>query len=114
MGGEITGWNSHRWAIMIPGIRPVRHACRHCRRTFVDDDRTGERYAISGGMLRFERLSDEVTSRWLDGFCPGRPLLGDEDDLKTRFGAPPSEPHDKSEDAWCRESRSAHEITARV
>jgi hypothetical protein len=95
MSEKITAWNSHRWAIMIPGILPVRHACRHCGRIFVYNDRTAERYAITGGMLRFERLSDEVTSRWLDGFCPGRPLLSDEDDLKTRFGAPPSEPHDK-------------------
>jgi hypothetical protein len=86
MDSKITAWASHSWAIMIPGILPIRHACRHCGRMFVDDDRTGERYAITGGTLRLERLSDEVTNRWLDGFCPGRPLLCDEDDLKTRFG----------------------------
>jgi hypothetical protein len=73
---------------MIPGIPPVRHACRNCGRKFVDDERTGERYAISGGMTRFDRLSNETTARWLAGFCPGRPLPSDEDDLKTRFGSP--------------------------
>ncbi len=91
----IAAWFSHRWAIMIPGIPPVRHACRHCRRKFVDDERTGERYAITGGMPRFDRLSDEVTSRWLADPCPGEQLPTDEDDLKTRFGASPSDPHDK-------------------
>jgi hypothetical protein len=95
MDSKITAWASHSWAIMIPGILPIRHACRHCGRMFVDDDRTGERYAITGGTLRLERLSDEVTNRWLDGFCPGRPLLSDEDDLKTRFGETPYDRHDK-------------------
>jgi hypothetical protein len=81
----VAAWNSHRWAIMIPGLRPLRRACLHCRRTFVDDDRIGERYAISGGMLRFDRLSDEVTSRWLSERCPGEQLESDAADLETRY-----------------------------
>ena len=82
----ITAWNSHRWLTLIPGVSPIQHICRHCGRKFVDDAHTGERYAIDGGVIHFDRLSDETTARWLADFCPGKPFQSDEEDLKTRFG----------------------------
>ena len=88
MPKEIAAWNSHRWVTLVPGIRPLQHLCRQCGRKFVDDAHTGERYAVNGGVIHFDKLSDETTARWLADSCPGKPLQSDEEDLKTRFGTP--------------------------
>jgi len=83
MPKETAAWNSHGWVTLVPGIRPLQHLWK-----FVDDAHTGERYAVNGGVIHFDKLSDETTARWLADSCPGKPLQSDEEDLKTRFGTP--------------------------
>jgi hypothetical protein len=54
---------------------------------FVEEIRTGRLYAVHVGIIRFDRLSAETTTRWLAAPCPGRRLASDKADLETRFSA---------------------------
>jgi hypothetical protein len=46
-----------------PGVPIVQHTCTLCGRNFVNEELTGERYALHVGMLVLDRLCDEVTRR---------------------------------------------------
>ena len=74
-------WNSHSWArakgrrIEIePGKPLIQHRCSRCRREFVEDPTSGERYAVYVSVFSFRRLPDLITKRWLGELCPGAPL----------------------------------------
>ena len=74
-------WNSHSWArakgrrIEIePGKPLIQHRCSRCRREFVEDPTSGERYAVYVSVFSFRRLPDLITKRWLSELCPGAPL----------------------------------------
>jgi hypothetical protein len=81
-------WNSHDWTrrrIEIePGKPLLHHRCTRCRRDFVEEVSSGERYAVHVSAFRFDRLSDEITARWLSEPCPKSQTASDEDD-RTRF-----------------------------
>jgi hypothetical protein len=74
-------WNSHQWSSIQgrrvevdPGKPLVHHQCSRCRRDFVEDSSTGERYAAYVSVFRLRRLPDLITRQWLAELCPGAPL----------------------------------------
>lgn len=90
-------WNSHDWTrrrIEIePGKPLLHHRCTRCRRDIVEEVSTGERYAVHVSAFRFDRLSDEITARWLIETCAKSQPASDDDD-RTRFhpAGPPGAP----------------------
>jgi hypothetical protein len=89
MKSDPTIWLTHDWIshrlLIIPGLPLLQQNCRNCGRDFVEEWSTGERYAVYISVFRFERLSDEVTSRWLTDRCPAKRLAEDDADRETRF-----------------------------
>jgi hypothetical protein len=74
-------WNSHKWSSargrqieIEPGNPLIQHRCSRCKRDFVEDKPTGERYAVYVSVFSFRRLPDTVCRRWLEELCPGEPL----------------------------------------
>ena len=65
---NIAGWDTHHdWVIrdqeMDSGSPVMLHQCRRCGRNFVMELLTGDQYAVHVGAMRFNRLSEETTSR---------------------------------------------------
>jgi hypothetical protein len=87
MATKLLPWDSHSWStreIELPnGVSARQHSCHHCARHFIEEA-TGLRYAVHIGIRTFDRLSDEVTIRWLATSCPDRRLDTDHEDLVTR------------------------------
>jgi len=79
-------WSTHRWipsdgrVVKIKGRLFKHFLCEDCKRDFVDELWSGERYAAIVLVFGFERLADEVTRRWLASSCPPKPPAGDEED----------------------------------
>jgi hypothetical protein len=74
-------WNSHKWSSakgrsveIEPGKPLIQHHCSRCRRDFVEDPPTGERYAVYVSVFQFRKLPDLITRQWLSELCPGAPL----------------------------------------
>ena len=74
-------WNSHQWSSaqgrrvqVEPGKELLQHHCSRCRRDFVLDPTTSERYAVYVSVFRFRKLPDSITRQWLSELCPGAPL----------------------------------------
>jgi len=74
-------WNSHRWSIargrqieIEPGKPLIQYRCSRCKRDFVEDTSTGERYAVYVSIFIFRRLPHTVSRQWLGELCPGAPL----------------------------------------
>jgi len=92
MTAPISAWKSHAWIArqleFVPGAPLIQHICANCGRNFVEEIRTGNQYAVHVGVIRFNRLSEETTARWLADSCPGRRLESDKADLETRFSQP--------------------------
>ena len=84
-------WNSHEWetrSVELESCVPaIQYTCKNCSRQFLEDVPTGLRYAVHVGIVQFDRLSDEVTKRWLSAVCPGERLEGDFADAKTRYSS---------------------------
>src|SRR3979490_3449298 len=91
MIAPIIAWKSHAWIArqleFVPGAPLIQHICANCGRNFVEEIRTGDLYAVQVGVIRFNRLSEEVTARWLAASCPGHRLENDKTDLEERFAA---------------------------
>jgi hypothetical protein len=89
MAANPSAWNTHVWEIrqveVKPGVQAVQRTCQHCSRHFIDESASGAKYAVHIGMLQFDRLSEEVTERWLAQACPGRLLDSDFADLGNRY-----------------------------
>jgi hypothetical protein len=89
MATQVNAWNSHVWSNrlmdLMPGVPIVQHSCTICGRNFVNEELTGRRYAVHVGIVVLDRLSDEVTKRWLAERCPRARRESDYDDLKTRL-----------------------------
>jgi hypothetical protein len=89
MMAPISPWESHAWIArqleFEPGAPLIQHICANCGRNFVEEIQTGGLYAVHVGVIRFNRLSDKTTARWLAAPCPGRRLETDKADLETRF-----------------------------
>ena len=89
MEPDRSAWDTHDWSISFLGLAsgaPLIHqVCRKCRRSFVEECSTGERYAVHASLFKFHRLSDGVTSRWLSEDCPAERQMADETDRRTRF-----------------------------
>ena len=73
-------WNSHKWSSAqgqrteIELDKPLsHHRCSRCKRDFVEDPSTGERYAIYVSVFRFGKLPDLISKQWLRELCPGAP-----------------------------------------
>jgi len=92
MTAPISAWKSHAWIArqlkFVPGAPLIQHICANCGRNFVEEIRTGNQYAVRVGVIRFNRLSEETTARWLADSCPGRRLESDKADLETHFSQP--------------------------
>jgi hypothetical protein len=78
------GWNSHTWsssqgqrAGIEPGKSLIQRHCSRCRRDFIEDPATGQRYAAYISVFRLRRLPDSITRQWLAELCPGAPLAYD-------------------------------------
>ena len=74
-------WNSHQWSsaqgrrLEIDAGKPlIHHQCSRCRRDFVEDLRSGERFAVHASIFSFRRFPDPITKQWLGELCPGAPL----------------------------------------
>jgi hypothetical protein len=84
-----TAWNSHEWDIrqieLPPHVTADQHTCRKCARHFIREKQSGSSYAIHIGLQQFDRLSEEVTSRWLSEPCVGGVSTRYMEDLRTRF-----------------------------
>jgi hypothetical protein len=89
MEAKIPAWNTHDWDIrqveLTPGVTADQHTCRQCARHFIREKPTGSSYAIHIGLRQFDRLSEQVTSRWLSEPCAGVVSAKDIDDQRTRF-----------------------------
>jgi hypothetical protein len=79
-------WPTHRWipplgrVLEIEG-QSLRHfRCEACKRDFVEEMESSERNAVNVGSFGFERLSDEMTDRWLRTPCRGNRPVDDEED----------------------------------
>jgi hypothetical protein len=77
-------WNSHNWSDgkgrkveIEPGQTLIQHHCSRCRRDFVEDLPSGERYAVYVSVFNFRRLPELITKRWIGELCPGAPLPQD-------------------------------------
>ena len=92
MMAPINAWTSHAWIArqleFVPGAPLIQHICANCGRNFVEEIQTGDRYAVHVSVIRFNRLSEETTARWLADSCPGRRLESDKADLETRSSQP--------------------------
>jgi hypothetical protein len=73
--------NSHKWSSangrrieIEPGKPLVQRRCSRCRRDFIEDPATGERYAVYVSVFRFRKLPDLITKQWLGELCPGAPF----------------------------------------
>ena len=90
MAENSSALDSHNWETrqieIKPGIRATQQTCRRCLRHYIDEHASGAIYAVHVGMLQFNRLSEEVTGRWLTQPCPGRRLESDLVDLEVRYG----------------------------
>jgi hypothetical protein len=88
METNLSAWNTHDWIVssleLVPGQPIIHQVCSKCRRGFVDELSTANRYAAHASIFRFYRLADEVTSRWLSEKCPAGRLETDEADRQTR------------------------------
>ena len=81
-------WGSHAWAnrrLELYGILFVQHFCRNCGRNFIDEPHTHRRHAVHIAATRFDKLSDEITAKWLRESCPRARLERDVADLGTRY-----------------------------
>ena len=74
-------WNSHSWSSsqgrrieIEPGKPLIQYHCSRCRRDFVEDPPSGERYAVYVSVFRFRKLPDLIAKRWVEELCPGAPL----------------------------------------
>src|SRR5271166_2968101 len=74
-------WNSQkgpntrgRQIEIEPGKPLIQHRCSRCKRDFVEDASTGERYGVYVSVFSFRRLPDSVTRQWLAELYPGAPL----------------------------------------
>jgi hypothetical protein len=84
---EVKGesWNTHRWLVAKRhlAIKPenivLQHHCALCGREFVTDPSSNASYAVFASAISFDRLSDEVTKRWLSEPCPGMRLSLDDE-----------------------------------
>lgn len=89
MDSNFSLWTTHCWIgrrlELVLGQPLDNWVCHECARAFVDECSTGERYAVHVAIFGFNRLSDEVTSRWLSEKCPAEWLKADEADRQTRF-----------------------------
>jgi hypothetical protein len=81
-------WSTHRWlpplgrVLEIKG-RTLKHfQCEVCKRDFVEEIESGERYAVNVGTFNFERLSNEVTDQWLGTPCRDHPPVDEEEDRR--------------------------------
>jgi hypothetical protein len=87
MATKLLPWDSHSWSIrevnFPDGMCGRQYSCHHCARHFIEEP-AGLRYAVHIGLQAFERLSDEVTIRWLATSCPDKRLDADYHDLLTR------------------------------
>ena len=88
-------WSTHRWVPPLGRIfeikgQALRHfLCETCKRDFVEEMESGERYAVNVGTFDFKRLSDEVTDRWLRTPCGDHALLDDAEDRRQLYPAEP-------------------------
>ncbi len=82
-------WPTHQWVppegrtLEIKGKDLKHHRCDACKRDFLEELASGERYAVEVLTFTFERLSQEVTDRWLRSACPQHPPAADEEDRRT-------------------------------
>jgi hypothetical protein len=74
-------WNSHQWASvrgraieLEPGKPIIQRHCSRCLRDFVEEQSSGERYAVHVSVFTLRRLPAHISSYWLGELCPGAPL----------------------------------------
>ena len=86
---ETDSWSTHSWpqeaAHLVerePGHRVLHVFCKRCRRDFVIDLASHERYAVHVSLSRFNRLEADANERWLQEPCPGEPLERDDEDRR--------------------------------
>ena len=69
-------WETHDWMIrrfeLAPGEAVIQQVCSKCGRAFATNERSTERYAVHVSVFKLNRISDEVTSRWLSEECPAQ------------------------------------------
>jgi hypothetical protein len=88
MAINVSGWGSHAWAnrrLVLNGVQFVQHSCRRCGRTFIDESHTQKRHAVHVAATHFNKLAEEITTKWLGESCPGTRLEKDFADLGTRL-----------------------------
>ena len=89
MAANVSAWNSHNWDMreveVAPGLPAIQRTCENCSRHFINEKANNARYAVHVGIRGFDRLSDEVTERWLAQPCPGNRPDRDYADFETRF-----------------------------
>jgi len=78
-----TPWESHDWrvktleSLSAGGGSKLAYTCRRCERRFTQTTVNHRAWATNNDGTA---LADEVTSRWLDQSCPGRPGESDNKD----------------------------------
>ena len=84
-------WNSHQWprphgrvVEVVPGTSVIQQHCSRCKRDFVEDLHTGERYAVYVSVFSFRRFPESISKRWLGELCPGGPIP-DDIELRTKL-----------------------------
>jgi hypothetical protein len=91
MAANTLAWTSHEWVTRAVDLElnlaATQYFCRRCWRHFIKEDVSGALYAVHVGMTRFDRLSDEVTMRWLSDSCPGERVEADFVDINNCFHA---------------------------
>jgi len=74
-------WTSHQWSETKPrkleierGKSVLQHHCSRCRRDFIEDALSGERYAVYVSVFSLQRLPNHISTQWLGELCPGAPM----------------------------------------
>ena len=77
---EPDAWNSHQWstircplALTSSPAKVLQYHCSRCRRDFVEDELSGERYAVYVSVFSLRRIPDSIAKQWLRELCPGAP-----------------------------------------
>jgi hypothetical protein len=89
MEKNLTAWDTHdliSQPLELDLDLPLNQlVCLTCGRDFIEECLTGDRYGVRISTFGVDRLSAEVTSRWLSELCPGERLMADDADRRTRF-----------------------------
>jgi hypothetical protein len=78
----------HEWTIrdlIVSDVRYFHRQCRKCRRDLAMTVEENCWHAVHVGLLQFDYLNEETTTRWIAEQCPGYPLPDEANEIRLRW-----------------------------